>query len=321
MYHSIKKIKVMKIYSKLMMMLTAALAFTACSSDDDFSAGEQEKSGVQSAYFNTASYVNKVEVEPGNDQFEVTVSRWNTAAAATVGLVVVSDESNVFDVPSSVNFDAGQADAVVTISAPRAEGGVAYNLVIGIAEADRSIYGKGFREVAIEFSMLKWENLGTGYFIDGTVSSFFGVDPTLPFAVEVQKCTTANGDRFRFESPFAHVATGVDEAGLGYIGYPYNEEGDCDEQAHMIVIDITAKGALWNDTELGMNWGYGMFKVSALQYGTYDEGKGYIAFPAGSLGIEMSDYNPGEPVASANDTFLFLSADAFINYMESAEEE
>ena len=315
----------MKIYSKLMMMLTAALAFTACSDDDNFSAGEQEKAGVQSAYFNTASYVNKVEVEPGNDQFEVTVSRWNTAAAATVGLVVVSDESNVFDVPSSVNFDAGQADAVVTISAPRAEGGVAYNLVIGIAEADRSIYGKGFREVAIDFSMLKWEDLGTGYFIDGTISTFWGVDPTLPMAVNVQKCETANGDRFRFESPFAFEMTGVDEAGLGYIGYPYNSNADgltCDGQSHMIVIDITSRGALWNTTDLGNDWnGYGMFTISPLAYGTYDEGQGYIVFPAGSLGIEMANYNPGEPAASANDTYLFLSADAFINYMESAEEE
>ena len=307
-----------------MMMLTAALAFTACSSDDDFSAGEQEKSGVQSAYFNTASYVNKVEVEPGGDAFQVTVSRWNTAAAATVGLTVVSDESNVFDVPASVNFDAGQADATVTITAPRAQGGVAYNLVIGIAEADRSIYGKGFREIAFDFSILKWEDLGTGYFIDGTVSSFFGVDPTLPMAVNVQKCETANGDRFRFESPFAFETTGVDEAGLGYIGYPYNSNADgftCDGQSHMIVIDITSRGALWNTTDLGNDWGYGMFRVSPLAYGTYDAGQGYIVFPAGSLGIEMSDYNPGDPAESANDTYLFLSADAFINYMESAEEE
>lgn len=52
-----------------MMMLTAALAFTACSDDDSFSAGEQEKSGTQSAYFNTATYMNAVEVEPGSEAF------------------------------------------------------------------------------------------------------------------------------------------------------------------------------------------------------------------------------------------------------------
>lgn len=303
-----------------MMMLTAALAFTACSDDDNFSAGEPEKAGVQSAYFNTDTYLNTIEVEPGGDTFQVTVSRWNTASAATVGLTVVSDESNVFDVPSSVNFDAGQADAVVTISAPRAEGGVAYNLVIGIADADRSIYGKGFREVAFDFSILKWEDLGTGYLIDGVISTFWGVDPTIPMAVQVQKCTTSDGDRFRYESPFAHVATGVDEAGLGYIGYPYNEPGDCDEQTHMFVIDIVKGGAFLNTTEIGMNWGYGPITFSALQYGIYDEGKGYIVFPAGSLGVEMTDHNPGAPVESANDTFLFLSADAYIAYMESAEE-
>ena len=308
----------MKIYSKLMMMLTAALAFTACSDDDNFSAGEQEKSGVQSAYFATDTYLNSIEVEPGGNSFDVTVSRWNTSAAASVGIVVVNDEGQVFDVPSSVNFDAGQAEATLTIKAPRAQEGTPYSLVIGIADADRSIYGQGFREIAFDFSILKWESLGTGYFIDGTISTFWGVDPTLPMAVNVQKCETANGDRFRFESPFAFETTGVDEAGLGYIGYPYNSNADgftCDGQSHMIVIDITSRGALWNTTDLGNDWGYGMFSVSALDYGTYDAGQDYIVFPAGSLGVEMSDYNPGDPAASANDTYLFLNADAFLNVM------
>lgn len=302
-----------------MMMLTAALAFTACSDDDNFSAGEQEKSGVQSAYFNTDTYLNTIEVEPGGDSFDVTVARWNTSAAASVGIVVVDDEGQVFDVPSSVNFDAGQAEASFTIKATRAQEGTAYSLVIGIADADRSIYGQGFREIAFDFSILKWENLGTGYFIDGTVSTFFGVDNTLPMAVEVQSCETADGIRFRFASPFAYPASGVDEAGLGYVGYPYNDPGDGDEQDHMIVIDITSNGALWNATDLGMNWGYGMFRVSPLDYGIYDAGQGFVVFPAGSLGIEMSDYNPGDPAASANDTYLFLSAEAFINAMGEEE--
>ena len=301
-----------------MMMLTAALAFTACSDDDSFSAGEQEKAGTQSAYFDTASYMNTVEVEPGSEAFQVTVSRWNTASAATVGITKVSGD-DVFDVPSSVDFAAGEATSTITITAPRAQGGVNYSLVLGIAEADRSIYGQGFREIAFDFSILKWEELGTGYFLDGCISTFWGVDPTIPMAVEVQKCTTADGERFRFESPFAHVATGVDEAGLGYIGYPYNEAGDCDEEAHMIVIDITPKGALWNTTEIGMNWGYGMITIEPLNYGVYDAGQGYIAFPAGTLGIEMPDYNPGDPAETANDTYLFLSAEAFLAAMEGEE--
>ena len=302
-----------------MMMLTAALAFTACSDDDSFSAGEQEKAGTQSAYFNTATYMNTVEVEPGSEAFQVEVSRWNTSSAASVGIVKV-DGDDVFDFPSTVDFAAGESTATITVTAPRAEGGVNYSLVLGIAEADRSIYGQGFREIAFDFSILKWENLGTGYFIDGCISTFWGVDPTIPMAVEVQKCTTADGERFRFESPFAHVATGVDEAGLGYIGYPYNEAGDCDEEAHMIVIDITPKGALWNTTEIGMNWGYGMITIEPLDYGVYDAGQGYIAFPAGTLGIEMTDYNPGDPAETANDTYLFLSAEAFLNSMEGGEE-
>lgn len=304
-----------------MMMLTAVLAFTACSDDDDFAAGEQEKSGVQSAYFNQNAYLRSVEVEPGATSFDITVSRWNTANAATVGITVVNNEENVFDVPASVSFAAGEADAVLTITAPRAEEGVNYGLTIGIAEEDRSIYGQGFREVAVDFAVLKWESLGTGYFLDGTVSTFFGVDPSVPMAVTVEKTTAATGERFRFASPFAYVATALDEAGIGYNGYPYNEPGDCDEQEHMIVIDIMSKGPVMRTTELGMDWGYGMFKVSARQYGIYDKGQGIIAFPAGSLGIEMSDYNPGNPTASGNPTYLFLSADAYLSYLEAGDEE
>jgi len=309
----------MKIYSKLMMMLTAALAFTACSDDDSFSAGEQEKSGTQSAYFNTATYMNAVEVEPGSEAFQVEVSRWNTSNAASVGIVKV-DGDDVFDFPSTVDFAAGEATATITVTAPRADAGVNYSLVLGIADADRSIYGQGFREVAFDFSIMKWESIGTGYFIDGCIGTFWGVDPTIPMAVEIEKTTTAAGDRFRFESPFAYESTGVDEAGLGYIGYPYNSNADgltCDGQSHMIVIDITSKGALWNTTDLGNDWnGYGMFTVSPLAYGVYDAGQGYIVFPAGSLGVEMANYNPGDPEPTATDTYLFLSAEAFLNAME-----
>ncbi|MDE6011571.1 MAG: hypothetical protein K2G91_02400 [Prevotella sp.] len=311
----------MKIYSKIIMMLTAVLVFTACSDDDDFAAGEQEKAGVQSAYFNQNAYLRSIEVEPEAASFDITVSRWNTESAATVGITVVNNEENVFDVPASVSFAAGQADAVLTVTAPRAAEGVNYGLTLGIAEEDRSIYGQGFREIAVDFAILTWEDLGTGYFLDGTVSTYFGVNPSVPMAVNVKKTVTATGECFRFASPLAFVATALDEAGIGYNGYPYNEPGDCDEQEHMIVIDIMSKGPVMRTTELGMDWGYGMFKVSSIDYGTYDKSKGIIAFPAGSLGIEMSNYNPGKPADSANPTYLFLSADAYLSFLEAGDEE
>ena len=41
--------------------------------------------------------------------------------------------------------------------------------------------------------------------MDGTVANFFGVDPSVPMAVEIEKTTTATSTRFRFDSPFAKL--------------------------------------------------------------------------------------------------------------------
>lgn len=167
-----------------------------------------------------------------------------------------------------------------------------------------------------------WENVGVGYFIDGTISTFFGVDNTLAYTVEIEKLVEGSTIHFRFVAPFSYVATAQDENG-GYVGYPYNSDGDCDEQAHTIQIDITSAGASMQPVSLGFDWGYGEFSigqvygnisgvsVDSYPLGVYHETEGYIEFPANSLYISMADYQNGGKYPCTNPTYVFLSVDSF----------
>lgn len=109
--------------------------------------------------------------------------------------------------------------AKLTVEVPSAAEGITYNLQLALSGDDVSNYSSGYHEISVNFAILKWESIGTGYYLDGTVSNFFGVDSSLPLAVEIEKTTTATSTRFRFDSPFAKVATAQDEVG-GFNGYP-----------------------------------------------------------------------------------------------------
>ena len=45
----------------------------------------------------------------------------------------------------------------------------------------------GYHEISVNFAILKWESIGTGYYLDGTVANFFGVDPVSYTHLDVYK--------------------------------------------------------------------------------------------------------------------------------------
>ena len=311
----------MKIYNKIIALFAIGIAMASCGvdiSEEDYTPASKESDGLQAAYFTGSSYSRTVEVEPGSASFDITIGRLNTSSTANVGITVVNDENGIFDVPSTVSFAAGESTATLTINAPRAAEGVNYPLTIAIADADKSLYTNGYREVNIDFAILKWDNIGTGYLLDGTIGTFWGVDSSIPLAVDIQHTTTATGERFRFYSPFAHVATATD--GIGYVGYPYNEEGDCDEADHLMVINITEKGAVLNPLAIGMDWGYGSISIGSQAYGNYDKDNGVIVFPANALYICMTDYNAGKHYDCGTPTYVYLSAESYLKSLGGDEE-
>lgn len=300
-----------------------AMTLAACTNEYKYDGvGEADKATAAGAYFLETGNPKNLEVEPGAEEFDLTLTRTNTESAQTVGIAVVSDEAGIFEVPSSAQFAAGENTATIHVTAPRAEEGGQYSLTVGIVEDQQSIYSIGAQTYTVNMVVQKWEKLGTGYWVDGVISTYFSVNPNFAYAVQVEKMVEGNGAiHFRFVAPYSHAATGKDDLGA-YIGYPYNA-GAGDEEDHVFLIDITSNGAFLHATSMGINWGYGeMFtgsvygnvsnNLGAYPLGVYNEADGYIYFPINSLFLEDED---GPVPAKKNPSFLFLSAEAFINAM------
>lgn len=303
-----------KVFKYAYIALIGAMAFTAssCSSDYEYEGrGAADDSNKAQAYIEGATAATKfMEVEPGNEAFTVTIARKNVNGASTVGIAKI-DTAGVFNVPESVTFASGATTAELTVT-PNSNivAGKSYGLAVKIADADKSNYIDAPQTFVVDYTILKWESLGTCYWVDGIVSSLFGVDETLAYVTECFKTTTADGDRYRFALPYSHVATGND--GIGYIGYVYNDPGDCDEQEHLAVVDIVAgKGPLLRAMDLGMAWSYGAFSIKPLAYGKLT--KDALIFPDGSLQLTMADWGSR---ATSMPCYLFFSADAYLTWLE-----
>lgn len=298
-------------YAYIALMGAMTFAVSSCSSDYEYDGrGAADDPNKAQAYIEGATAATKfMEVEPGNEAFTITIGRKNINGASTVGIEKI-DTADVFDVPSSVTFASGATTADITVTAPRAQAGKAYGLAVKIAEADKSNYIDAPQAFVVDYTILRWESLGTCYWVDGLVSSLFGVDETLAYATEAFKTTTADGDRYRFALPYSHVATGHD--GIGYIGYPYNDPGDCDEQEHLAVVDMVAgKGAYFHPMDMGMTWSYGAFSIKTVAYGELT--KDALVFPAGSLQVVMANWGSR---ATSLPCQLFFSAEAYLSWLE-----
>lgn len=318
----------MKYMNKIFSLLMVALMAVACDPDaENYIPGELEE-GCQGICF-AGNYTQTVEVEPGVTSFTLTLKRTVTDVAGTVDIKVLNNEENVFVCPSTASFAAGEETTTLTIETPSAVAGVLYNLKLAVSGDNTSKYASGYNEISANFSIIKWESIGTGYYLDGTVSTFFGVDPTMPMAVKLERAETANSVRFRFDSPFARVATAMDEYG-GYDGYPYNEEGDVVPGKYVFTIDITSQGAALSPVDLGMAWAYGMFSIGSVYgnlstniatypLGVYNEKAKCITFPAKSLHIKMVDYKDGAASPCSNPSYLYLDGESYLASLKTAK--
>lgn len=312
---------------RLALVALASVLFVACTDDYNYEEASPVSSDVAGLYFSSSSTTE--ELEPENPTVKtITVSRMNSTNAGSYKLVVNENTDGAFVVPETVSFAAGESEATFSVDFSNTTPGKAYTLKVGFEDADNNPY-KYYQQYTYSVTRVKWDNIGTGYWLDGNISRFFGVR-SLPLAVDIQKTTTSDGTvKFRFNSPFAYVATAMDEYG-GYNGYPYNEEGDCDNQAHKFIITVTKDGASLDAVDLGMNWGYGMFSigqiypnvsknVASYPLGTYSEADGVITFPKASLYISMADYNDGGKYPASSPSYLYLSGEAYAKSLEATE--
>ena len=303
--------KSLKIFFLTALVAVAAL-FTACTKDQDWSAGEQVP-GAQ-VYFADGVATN-VTVEAETSSFEVTVMRGNVDEAVTVPLKVAVSAANVdeeadpinyaelFTVPSNVSFGAGKDSAKFTVSFDRAslEDGQTYTLTFSINDAGAVTpygYDKQTWTLVVPEPMVL---LGTGYWTDDVVGPLFGLNTTT-YPVEVYENLKAPGYIYLKDLyTNAFKQTLIDEFGIA-------EESIPTWETSYFAIKVEDPTAVEIPAQyIGLDIGDGEMGIWSLSTGTLENG--IISFPAKGLAIQDNDgayyannsgattlYMPGTPM-------------------------
>ena len=232
------------------------------------------------------------------------------------------NDEGIFEAPDVLRFDAGQSTANLIVTCPKAELGTKYNFNITF-DGDTFNPYKGAPLTGGSIQRIKWDTVGNGYFVDGTMSTFYNVNNNIAMQIFIQSTPLENGStRYRFESPMAKVSTGHDEL-YGYDGYPYNDPGDIVEGKYYYIIDVKDNAATLQVTELGLDWGYGKAicgqiygnlstNIATYPLGVYEDDT--ITFGPSSLFASMETFNSGSRYVCANPTRIFFNAAAYKKY-------
>ena len=315
--------KINKIYLSL---AAIAMMFASCG-NEDLELGNSTTAPVDAncpAVEFAANNATTFEVDPSYPTFKLTIQRKATAAA-TYNIKVVENQDNSFVVPETVEFAADETSKDITVSMnSSAAQGEPLALSLSFDDAQLNPYTTGLKVLSVNTTIIKWESIGTGYWLGNIVSKWFGVE-VLPLSVEIEKATTATAVKFRFDSPYSRASEEVDANGLGYLGYPYNAPENLTESDKM-VITCTKEGASLAPFRMGMDLGYGAFscgsiygylsdKIETYPLGIYtpSETGGTIYFPENSLYASMAGYQDGGKFpCSHGASILYLSAEDFM---------
>lgn len=143
----------------------AAFGMTSCGEDNVDYVPAEPISGAQ-VYF-PSSNVASINLSSTETSFDLNIARANTENAQDV-TINVTDESGLYDIPSSVSFAAGAAETVITVNYDPEEVGFDNftNLVFAIADASNTTpYGMSEYTVKVGIPS-PWTSLGMATYTD-----------------------------------------------------------------------------------------------------------------------------------------------------------
>ena len=153
-----KKIK--SIY--ILGLIIGLVAFIGCSEDDliERTPSPEAPEGTQGVYFPTTNkkVFELMPIEP--TELTLTIARSISEGAVDVPLTQDVNDDNVFVVPASVSFAAGEKETTFKVTFPTAAEGVKYNLKLSVA-GDQYInpYVEGVPYVETNVMRVKWETI------------------------------------------------------------------------------------------------------------------------------------------------------------------
>ena len=285
---------------KILFMLFAAAAFVACDDDVTREPSPVTSPDCQQVYFSSQ---NEESVVLTPDQLaagyvvNIAVARNQTELAASVPVKVLSTNEEIFTIPETIEFAAGDAVATLEVAVSTETPDGAYSFEISIDGEDYyDPYTKFDGAVTYKFglSIEQWENLGMATIRDDFLTSLYNV----PFPEWQCECWT------RSTKP-------------GYIclknawtsEYPYNEPGDYEEGDVWFYVDITDPNAVKIPAQnLRFCWdpADGNFCIFTMSPGTLKDG--VITFPQNGLAIGLLIYTGGKAGWYANTSGKFAIA-------------
>ena len=324
----------MKIMRKIYLLglLIGLVAFTGCSEDDLVkpTPSPEAPEGTQGVYFPTSnkSAFEFMPVDP--TEFELTIARSTSEVAVDVPLTQEVNDDNVFNVPASVSFAAGETEVKFKVTFPNAEEGTKYNLKLSVA-GDQYVnpYVEGVPYVETNVTRVKWEALAKPMvFIEGGFMTVWGgIDP-VPVYVNAEKAVLGKITRYRFTNFYNTVATEMDEDGI-YNGFPYNNADRIDpDNDYITTIEIGGPRGTANEVFMyshftGVEWStYGPVYMGSIfsnltvggapaKKDEYPLGvlkDGIITFPESSLFYQDND---GISIHS-NPTTIYLTKEIYL---------
>ena len=151
--------KLNKTITKALLAIMAFAGLASCSSDDYEMAGKPSNAQV---YFSNESDADFLLAENQNS-VQVEVKRVKTEGAQTVN-VSATDESGLFNVPSSVSFEDGKNTAMLTINFNFSDltPDVSYPITLKLQD-ETTVYGDAETTVNIKYApWSQWEEMGDG---------------------------------------------------------------------------------------------------------------------------------------------------------------
>lgn len=332
----------MKIFNKLYLLglILSIGLFNACQEDAlvQPEPSPQTPENCQGIFFPKENKAN-VELDPNDAKtMEVLIARTKSEGAFTVDLNVENNTDDVFEIPKSISFAAGEDTVSFTVNFPDAGEGKGYNLKISVEGEDVvDPYSSFSPFVSTTVTRIKWEPYEHEVvYMDGAFTAFFGVANNIPMYVEAEIAELAEVTKYRFKNVYK-VATGdfagddyiaePDEYGI-YDGYVYNEPGDFDEDnVYYTVIevyledtdneDIKKDNVFMASNQIGVDWSYGMITIGSVYgnlssnidnypLGTIDGDK--ITFPGSSLFLNLPAIGTG---VAGKSTTIYLNRKAY----------
>lgn len=203
----------------LLLVAVGALAFTACDKHD-WTPGEPDAN--QGVFF-PSTVATSYDVAKTDSSVTLPVYRSNKGEASSVA-IRYDDPSELFTIPSSVDFAAGESESefVISFDGDKLVPGTAYSIALQISSDNASVYG--YSELTIKIGVPEpWVDLGQGIYIDDFLRNLLEDVPAgLGAYVPIQQ-HAENENRIRVVNPFSMDVVGYMWGGVP--GFFLWEEG------------------------------------------------------------------------------------------------